>query len=55
MTSIRLAVWGSQSATSSPWREAATHTFGGLVGGLVGGLFVVAVTSLLKAMLDFFR
>jgi CIC family chloride channel protein len=35
-------------------REIGLYALGGLVGGIAGGVFVVAVTSLLKAMLDFF-
>ena len=52
MTSMRLAVWGSEHS-ASPWRGAATNAFGGLLGGLVGGGFVVAAMSLLKQMQDF--
>lgn len=54
MTSVRLAVWGSEQS-SRPWREVVTtNAFGGLLGGLVGGGFVVIAMSLLKQMQDFF-
>ncbi len=35
-------------------RDLDVHAFGGLIGGLVGGAFVVVVTLILKAMMDFF-
>jgi CIC family chloride channel protein len=37
----------------SRWSSIGTHALGGLVGGLVGGLFVVGVTLVLKAMMEF--
>jgi H+/Cl- antiporter ClcA len=38
---------------SIPFRDASTHALGGLIGGIVGAGVVVAVTSLLKLMMDF--
>jgi H+/Cl- antiporter ClcA len=53
MTVARLGDRASRPATFQ-LGGVATYGVGGVVGGLVGGAFVVVVTLLLKAMLDFF-
>src|SRR5262245_49089160 len=37
----------------SRWSGVATYAIGGLLGGLAGGVFVVVVTSVIKATMDF--
>jgi H+/Cl- antiporter ClcA len=44
---------GIATHAGASWSSIATSAFGGLLGGLVGGAFVVAVTLLLKAGMDY--
>ncbi len=53
MIPTHLTDWASRH-TPLRTRDVGTHALGGLIGGLVGGAFVVAVTLLLKQMMDFF-
>lgn len=52
MIPIQVESWAARH-TPARFRGVGTHAAGGLVGGLVGGAFVVVVTLLLKAMMDF--
>src|SRR5215510_13943164 len=47
MTGIELPRAGSQ------WSSVATYALGGLLGGLAGAVFVVVVTLVIKATMDF--